>query len=97
MHGFSPFLVFESEEKKMATKKTLDTTISTEVAEKLPEMPTAKVTVFIPVADDTDSGAKVDQNEYVTINGKTTKVPRGEHVEVSVPVFIQLRNRYPNL
>ena len=25
------------------------------------------------------------------------KVPRGQWVDVTVPVFVQLRNRYPNL
>lgn len=80
----------------MATKKTLDSTISVEKAEKQPTAPMAKVSVFIPMTEDGD-GAKVDQNEYVTVNGKTTKVPRGQFVDVTVPVFIQLRNRYPNL
>ena len=80
----------------MPTQKTLDTTISVEKAEKKPTSPVAKVSVFIPMTDEGD-GAKVDQNEYVTVNGLTTKVPRGQWANVTVPVFIQLRNRYPNL
>lgn len=80
----------------MAGTKKLDSTISSVIAAKAPSVPSAKVTVFIPTAEDT-SGVKIDQNEYVTINGTTTKIPRGEYVEVSVPVFMQLRNRYPNL
>ena len=81
----------------MATKpRVTDATITNVIPEKKAAAPAAKVFVHIPVTDDND-GAKVDQNEYVTINGKTTKVPRGEYVEVTVPVFLQLRNRYPNL
>lgn len=78
------------------TNKKIDSSISTEVVNKKAAEAQAKVFVFIPLNQEGDS-AKEDQNEYVTVNGKTTKVPRGEHVEVSVPVFIQLRNRYPNL
>ena len=31
------------------------------------------------------------------INGKVTQIRRGEYVDVKVPVFLQLLNRYPNL
>lgn len=78
------------------TNKKIDSSISTEVVKKKAAEAQAKVLVFIPMNQEGDS-TKEDQNEYVTVNGKTTKVPRGEHVEVSVPVFVQLRNRYPNL
>lgn len=81
----------------MATKKTIDESIVTALPEKKPEVITTKVTVYIPVDNGSEDGSNVDQNEYVTINGKTTKVPRGQYVEVTVPVFQQLRNRYPNL
>lgn len=96
MHGFSPF--FDSKVRKImaTTKKTIDSTISVEKTEKKPVAPAAKVSVFIPMSEEGE-GAKFDQNEYVTVNGSTTKVPRGEWVEVTVPVFVQLRNRYPNL
>ena len=80
----------------MAKTPTVDTTITNTVPEKKPVVPTAKVAVYIPMTEEGE-GAKVDQNEYVTINGQTTKVPRGRYVEVSVPVFTQLRNRYPTL
>ena len=60
------------------------------------------VTVFIPALEDPGSaGIKVDQYEHVTIANevkeKTYYVLRGEPVEVPVPVFIQLKNRYPKL
>lgn len=55
------------------------------------------VRVFIPLQEQDDSSLAVEQVEYVTINGSTTAIKRGEHVNVKVPVFIQLRNRYPNI
>lgn len=80
----------------MATKNTIDNSISVEVEAKKPVDPMAKVSVYIPMTEEGE-GAKVDQNEYVTVNGSTTKVPRGQWVDVTIPVFVQLRNRYPNL
>ena len=59
---------------------------------------TPRVKIFIPeTADDNDPEIKVDHYEHVTIGGHTTLVRRGQHVEVPVPVFIQLRNKYPYL
>lgn len=55
------------------------------------------VMICLPLLPEQESGLKVDQYEHVTINGKTTLVRRGEHVEVPVPVFMQLRNRFPTL
>ena len=60
------------------------------------------VPVFIPALEDTgDGGLKVDQYEHVTIaneRGETCwKVLRGETVEVPVPVFIILKERYPKI
>ena len=60
------------------------------------------VTVTIPALEDSGSaGIKVDQYEHVTISNeekhKTYYVLRGEPVEVPVPVFIQLKNRYPKI
>lgn len=56
-----------------------------------------RVRVFIPLPEEVDSGAKVDMYEHVTINDNTTLVRRGEYVDVPIPVFIQLRNKYPHL
>lgn len=55
------------------------------------------VMICLPLLPEQEMGLKVDQYEHVTINGKTTLIRRGEHVEVPVDVFIQLRNRFPNL
>lgn len=59
---------------------------------------TPRVRVFIPEThDDTDGSVKVDHYEHVTIGGETTLVRRGQHVDVTVDVFLQLRNKYPHL
>ena len=55
------------------------------------------VRVFIPLAEDAGGDMKVDQTENVIINGKVTQIRRGEYVDVKVPVFLQLRQRYPSL
>lgn len=81
----------------MATKKTT-TTNDALVAQIIPDAKDkiAKVSVKLPLLED-DGKAKVDQTETVTINGKTTRIRRGEYVDVPVPVYIQLKNKYPDI
>ena len=85
----------------MATKKVLKDSITTEipVEEIAPEAPYTPV--YIPLPDGIEpediAGGKFDPYEHVTINGKTTYVKRGETVMVPVPVFLQLRNKYPRI
>jgi hypothetical protein len=60
------------------------------------------VNIFLPALEDSgDEGLKVDQYEHVTIANEEGiqeyRVHRGEHVEVPVPVFIALKDRYPEL
>ena len=55
-----------------------------------------KVMVFVPLDEQSDV-VKTDQTEHVTVNGKTTVIMRGQHVEVPVDVFLQLRNKYPHI
>ena len=60
------------------------------------------VTVFIPALEDSGSaGIKVDQYEHVTISNEEKEdvyyVLRGEPVQVPVPVFVVLKERYPKL
>ena len=65
---------------------------------KEPDSVIAKVQVFIPPhEDDSPNNVKVDQYEHVTINGVTTLIKRGEYVEVPVPVYIQLKNKFPGI
>jgi hypothetical protein len=49
------------------------------------------------LAPDSEDGIQVDQTEHVTINGNTTLIPRGQYVNVKIPVFLQLKTRYPFL
>lgn len=81
----------------MATKTTKAESIITGVVPKKEEAPVTKVSIFLPLVVDSADGPEIEQSEYVTVNGKTMKVPRGEYVDVPVAVFLQLRNRYPNL
>lgn len=78
-------------------KETLDTTavaIETKTEDVAIE-PT--VTVFIPMAVDQGSDIAIDQTETVIINGRVTQIRRGEYVNVKVPVFLQLKQRYPSI
>ena len=54
------------------------------------------VRVFLPLQE-ADGEMNVDQTENVIINGKVTQIRRGEYVDVKVPVFMQLKQRYPSL
>lgn len=67
-----------------------------QVEEKVDNQP--RVRIILPMPPETESGLKVDPYEHVTINGeKPIYVKRGEYVDVTVPVFLQLRNKYPNI
>ncbi len=83
----------------MATpkKETLDSTAVAVAPEQHDVTIEPTVSVFIPLAEDNGSDITVDQTETVVINGKVTRIRRGEYVSVKVPVFLQLRNRYPNI
>ena len=56
-----------------------------------------KVSIFIPKMTDDMTNARIDNTEHVTINGVTTLVQRGVHVDVPVPVFEALKVKYPDL
>ena len=56
-----------------------------------------RVRVVLPLLPEDQMGLKVDQYEHVPINGETTLVKRGEYVDVTVPVYIQLRNKFKNI
>ena len=61
-----------------------------------------RVSVFLPRLDDPgDGGIKVDQYEHVTIANefgeKHDRVLRGEHVDISIPTFMALKEKYPKL
>lgn len=55
------------------------------------------VRIILPRLEEEGSGMRMDQYEHVTINGETTLIKRGEYVDVKPEVFIQLRNKFPNI
>ena len=59
------------------------------------------VSIFLPKLEEEGGGMKVDQYEHVTIANEvkewTYRVKRGERVDVPVPVFAILKERYPDL
>lgn len=83
----------------MATTKVMkdELTAATPLAEKEDTIP--RVRIFLPPLEDADdaSAIEMDQYEHVTVDGVTTLIKRGEYVEVTVPVFIQLRNKFPHI
>ena len=82
----------------MATKKVMNDGISVEIEKEKEVRKEPTVRVFIPKLDESEYGdLKIDQAETVIINGKVTRIKRGEYVDVKVPVFLQLKQRYPNL
>lgn len=60
-----------------------------------------RVRIFLPLLEDSGSGVSVDQYEHVSISNEKgdnfVRVKRGEYVDVTVPVFLILKQRYPNL
>jgi hypothetical protein len=81
-------------------KKDSSITFAVEKEEKKYDGPTTDV--FLPELEGGGmDGMKVDQYEHVTIANEDGEqiwhVHRGEHVEVPVPVFIVLKDRYPKL
>jgi len=80
----------------MATKKA-DTTTAVLQPKPNANVIEPTVRVFIPKLVDQSTEVAVDQTEVVIINGKATRIKRDEYVDVKVPVFLQLKQRYPNL
>lgn len=89
-----------------ATKKPVETiesyenfTITSE-ADK-PAYNGPMVQVYLPEVPGGASGVKVDQHEHVTISNEEGEViwhvRRGMLVDVPVPVFVVLKEKYPNL
>ena len=77
------------------SKKVDTLTVETPVQETVSDEP--RVRVYLPLLESEGAGVHIDQYEHVTVNGETTLVRRGEYVDVTVPVFIQLKNKFPHL
>lgn len=83
----------------MAAKKN-DLTIAVPVKEEAKDE--VRVRIKLPAReDDNNPGLNVDKYEHVTISNEsgehTTYIKRGEWVDVTIPVFTQLKNRYPDI
>lgn len=79
-------------------KKVLEDgiTVATPVEEKTDKQP--RVRVMVPLSLESESGLQSDPYEHVTINGEPpVYIRRGEYVDVTIPVFEQLKNKYPNI
>lgn len=74
----------------MASKLTVATPVETATEEP-------RVSIVIPLKEEDGTGSHVDPYEHVTVNGETTLVRRGERVNVTIPVFEQLRNKFPTI
>ena len=77
------------------SKKVDTMTVETPVQENVADEP--RVRVYLPLLESEGAGVHIDQYEHGTVNGETTLVRRGEYVDVTVPVFIQLKNKFPHL
>ena len=81
-------------------KKIEDITISAAPKPEKPEE--VRVRIMLPKREQDDApGLNVDQFEHVTISNElgeqTTYIKRGEWVDVTIPVFTMLKQRYPNI
>lgn len=77
----------------MAVKKSEDG-ISVTTEQKVIVDNETTVRITLPLADEGE-GMKTDQTEQVIINGNITSIRRGTPVDVKVPVFMLLKQRYP--
>ena len=76
--------------------------ITVAVSEKEPTPDVPRVRIMIPKRESDDNpGIVVDQYEHVSISNEegdfNVRVKRGEWVDVTVPVFMLLKQRYPNI
>lgn len=87
----------------MAKKDLLsETNLTTAVVKEEKKYDGPYVPIFLPELENSgEEGMPVDQYEHVTIaneNGRQQwRVLRGEHVDVPVPVFMALKEKYPKL
>ena len=86
----------------MAARKTTKVdsiTIKVEPEEKKEEE--VRVPIKLPLREEDSNGLTVEKYEHVTIGNEggseIVRIKRGEPVEVTVPVFTLLRQRYPDI
>lgn len=86
----------------MAAKKDAINSLTTAVTKSEPKYDGPMVDIFLPELEGGGGdGFKVDQYEHVTIANEEReqhfRIHRGEHVQVPVPVFLALKEKYPKL
>lgn len=96
-----PVLEVEEELDEIDGQMNIDDAITVKIEEKKPSYSGPMVEIYLPKLEDAGNGPKVDQYEHVTIANEvvenTYRVMRGVRVEVPVPVFVVLKDRYPDL
>ena len=104
MAARKPIIEDEIEIEEIETRPQqfgMDDGLTVIAEEKKPYYNGPMVSVCLPRLEEEGSGVKVDQYEHVTIANEvgewTWRVKRGEHVEVPVPVFVQLKNKFPDI
>ena len=85
----------------MAARKPVNDglTIVQEVKEEKEKIPT--VQIYLPKLEEEGNGVKVDQYEHVTIANEKEEdfklIKRGERVDVDIPTFVVMKEKYPDL
>lgn len=79
-----------------------ETNLTTAVKKEEKKYDGPYVQIFLPELENSgEEGMPVDQYEHVTLANETGReqylVHRGEHVDVPVPVFMALKEKYPKL
>ena len=91
----------EEELDEVEGQMNFDDALTVKIEEKKQGYTGPMVEIYLPKLEDAGNGPKVDQYEHVTIANevgeKTYRVLRGVRVEVPVPVFVILKERYPEL
>jgi len=85
----------------MAARKPVNDglTIVQEVKEEKNKGP--MVQIYLPKLEEEGNGVKVDQYEHVTIANEKEEdfklIKRGERVDVDIPTFVVMKEKYPDL
>ena len=85
-----------------AIERMAQGSLTTAVQKKSDGYKGPRVRIFLPELENSENeGIEVDQYEHVTIANETGeenfRIKRGEYVEVPVPVYIQLKNKFPGI
>lgn len=92
----------ETKVNEEAIREEMEADLTVAVKEKKQKYNGPMVSVFLPLLEGSDTeGIKVDQYEHVTIANEKGEqiwhVQRGKHVDVPVPVYIVLHEKYPTI